>query len=67
MGVIILFTILFNIGTWLCHAYLNRTGPFVIGYSQDKYRKLKKKLPLFLLAECDHQGYAACFLFDSAA
>ncbi|KAK9836331.1 hypothetical protein WJX81_006307 [Elliptochloris bilobata] len=26
VGVIILFTILFNIGTWLCHAYLNPLG-----------------------------------------
>ena len=30
VGVIILFTILFNIGTWLCHAYLNRAGPSVM-------------------------------------
>lgn len=33
MGVIILFTILFNIGTWLCHAYLNRACPLVVSDS----------------------------------
>ena len=30
VGVIILFTTLFNIGTWLCHAYLDRAGSSVI-------------------------------------
>ena len=61
MGVIILFTILFNIGTWLCHAYLNRTGPFVIGYSQDKYRKLKKNYLFSFLQNVITKGMLPAF------